>query len=260
MRLFRLKPKAPRPASWRPAPGQLPEGLRVYAIGDIHGCDSMLERLHDLIALDWAAAPAARAVVVHLGDFVDRGAQGAAVLERVAGPPPIGGAESVSLRGNHEVMMLDALAPDATPDAHSLWLANGGTATLESFPDGVPGHVLDWLRALPLRWQAGNYLFVHAGIDPRKALDAQTEADLLWIREPFLSWSGPLGVVVVHGHTPVPKPQLWDNRIGIDTGAVGGGPLTCLVLQADKLRFLAVPAAPARPRHDAVLRSGPGLR
>jgi serine/threonine protein phosphatase 1 len=228
------------PSSLQPAPGHLPDGLRVYAIGDVHGCAEHLAQLHALIAADWAAAPAQEAAVVHLGDYVDRGPDSPGVLRRVAGPPPIPGAASIALYGNHEAMMLDALAPEASPDAQFHWQANGGRATMLAYEGTVPEADMQILRDLRLFWQAGDYLFVHAGIDPRKPLAAQTEHDMIWIREPFLSWPGPLEAVVVHGHTPVSAPVVRASRIGIDTGAVGGGPLTCLVLEGDGLRFLAV--------------------
>ncbi len=230
---------APPPS--QPAPGRIPAGLRVYAIGDVHGRDDLLGALHRRIAEDWAAFPATRALIIHLGDYVDRGPASAAVLERIAGPSPVAGAEMVALRGNHEAMMLAALAPDASQQAITLWLFNGGVATQRSYPAGVPAHHLALLRSLPLTWEVGDYLFVHAGIEPTLELAKQPESALLWIREPFLSWPSPLRHVVVHGHTPVPEPQIRANRIGIDTGAVGGGKLTCLVLQDDRLRFLSVP-------------------
>ena len=229
-----------RPLS-RPAPGRLPAGLRVYAVGDVHGRDDLLAALHARIAADWAAAPAPTAAIVYLGDYVDRGPDSAAVLERIAGPPPVEGAETVALKGNHEAMMLDALAPGAPQQAMTLWLWNGGQATLRNYPEGVPERHMALLRGLRLTWEAGDYLFVHAGIDPALGLEEQPEMTLLWIREPFLSWTGPLPRVVVHGHTPSMAPEIRANRIGIDTGAVGGGPLTCLVLEEDGLRFLSAP-------------------
>jgi serine/threonine protein phosphatase 1 len=227
-------------SSLQAAPGRLPPGLRVYAIGDVHGRDDLLARLHAAIAADWAAAPAERAAVVHLGDYVDRGPDSPGVVRRIAGPPPIPGAESVLLRGNHEVMMLDAIAPDASPEMQFLWQANGGRATLAAYRGPVPEQDRQVLRNLSLSWRAGDYLFVHAGINPRKPLEAQSEKDLLWMREPFLSWPDKLEAVVVHGHTPAPEPEVLPHRIGIDTGAVGGGALTCLVLEGDGLRFLSV--------------------
>ena len=94
------------------------------------------------------------------------------------------------------------------------------------------------LRDLAVNHQVGPYLFVHAGIRPGVALDKQTRQDMLWIREPFLSSKADLGVVVVHGHTPRHEPTVKHNRIGIDTGAVLGGALTCVVLEDDKMGFL----------------------
>ncbi|MCQ4159614.1 serine/threonine protein phosphatase [Roseomonas sp. GC11] len=228
----------------KPAPGRLPEGLRVYAIGDVHGCAGRLAALHARIARDWQARPAPRCAVVHLGDYVDRGPDSAAVLDLLLGPGPVPGAEAIPLRGNHEAMMLAALTAGPGSSAEEHWLWNGGDATLASYGAQDAGFApppahLALLRGLPLSWEMGDYLFVHAGIDPRRPLAAQGAQEVLWIREPFLSWPRPFPRVVVHGHTPCRAPELRPNRIGIDTGAVAGGPLTCLVLEADRLRFLA---------------------
>lgn len=220
------------------APATLPPGLRVYAVGDVHGCARRLAALHAAIAADWAAWPAGRAAVVHLGDYVDRGPDSPGVLARIAAPPPIAGAESVALRGNHEAMMLDALRPGARPAAREHWISNGGRTTLRAFGGTVPEAVLAQVAALPLSWEAGGYRFVHAGVDPRKPWSEQREADLLWVREPFLSWPEALDAVYVHGHTPAPEPGICGHRIGVDTGAVGGGPLTAVVLEGGGLRFL----------------------
>ncbi|ONG48081.1 serine/threonine protein phosphatase [Pseudoroseomonas deserti] len=233
----------------QPAPGRLPEGLRVYAIGDVHGCAGRLLALHAAIAEDWEARPAARCALVHLGDYVDRGPDSAAVIEALCGPGPLPRAERIDLLGNHEAMMMAALKDGPGSVAEDLWLWNAGDATLASYgpkdgplPAGhpaLPARHRAFLDGLRLSWTAGDYLFVHAGIDPRKPLAAQRAQDLLWIREPFLSWPRPLPAVVVHGHTPCRAPELRPNRIGIDTGAVAGGPLTCLVLEAARLRFLS---------------------
>lgn len=230
-----------------PAPGRLPEGLRVYAIGDVHGCLEPLLALHRQIALDWDRRPAARCVLVYLGDYIDRGPDSAGVLGMLSqgGPPAVPQAEVITLRGNHEAMMLAALEAGPGSMAEDLWLWNGGDATLSSYGHRggalrLPAPHRAWLQGLRLHWQAGDYFFVHGGIDPRRPLEAQREQDLLWIREPFLSWPRPLPMVVVHGHTPSRAPELRRSRIGIDTGAVAGGPLTCLALDAVSLRFLTV--------------------
>ncbi|MDN3568562.1 metallophosphoesterase family protein [Paeniroseomonas aquatica] len=229
------------------APGALPPGWRIYAIGDVHGCADRLAALHALIAEDAARWPAARTSLVHLGDYVDRGPDSAGVLAALLGPPPLEGAECVNLLGNHEVMLLDACDPQAHPGALPFWLENGGAETLASYgadpadPAAVaavlPEH-LDMLRHCPLSYEAGDYLFVHAGVRPGIPTDRQDPFDLLWIREPFLSFEGDLPQVVVHGHTPTEIPGVRPHRIGIDTGACFGGALTCLVLEGQRLRFL----------------------
>ena len=231
---------------FRPAPGRLPDGERVYAIGDVHGCDDRLVALHALIRDDLAARPVARATLVHLGDYVDRGPDSRGVLARIA-DPAIPGVSVVNLRGNHEAMMQDALG--GTDRAIDDWLRNGGDATLESFgvspdadpaswPDAIGDAVIAQLAALERMWSAGGYVFVHAGLRPGVPLAAQADHDLLWIRQPFLDHRGDFGAVVVHGHTPMPDWQVRPNRLGIDTGAVMGGKLTCVVLEGDRLSFL----------------------
>ena len=229
------------------APGALPPGQRSYAVGDVHGCAAQLAVLHARIAEDAEQRPGPRITVVHLGDYIDRGPDSAAVLERLLGPPPVAGAQVVNLMGNHETMLLDAAAPDAHPGALPYWLDNGGTATLASYDAEaadphwhrhLPETHLDMLRRCRLLWGAGDYLFTHAGLRPEVPLDAQDPFDLLWIREPFLSWPGELPGIVVHGHTPAALPVVRENRIGIDTGACFGGDLTCLVLEAHRMGFL----------------------
>jgi serine/threonine protein phosphatase 1 len=229
------------------SPGWLPEGLRVYAVGDPHGCVERLVHLHDAIAAHAEASAPARVLIVHLGDYVDRGPDSAGVLELLQAPPPVRGAAVVNLIGNHEQMMLAALDPRAEREVLGFWLDNGGAATLESYGadprdtrswDAVPREDLDYLGTLRPSLELGGYFFAHAGVRPEVPLDQQDLMDLAWIREPFLSWRKPLPAVVVHGHTPAQEPEVLQHRIGIDTGAVFGGPLTCAVLEEDRLGFL----------------------
>jgi serine/threonine protein phosphatase 1 len=231
-----------------PAPATLPPNQRVYAVGDVHGCLDRLAALHEQIAEDLANRPVKEAVLVHLGDYVDRGPDTAQVIEWLVAGPPVPAKRVVNLMGNHEMMMLTALAsPDDTTAHH--WLTNGGADSLMSWgvprsavPAEWPGHIplrhLMFLRDLRISHRIGPYFFVHAGIRPGVALEQQTRQDMLWIREPFLSSKVDHGVVVVHGHTPKHEPTVRPNRIGIDTGAVLGGALTCVVLEDDKLGFL----------------------
>ncbi len=230
------------------APASLPPGKRVYAVGDVHGCLPQLAAIHALIAADLAARPIEAAELVHLGDLVDRGPDSAGVVGLLAAGPPVAGLPTVTLSGNHEHMMLSALSGKPSEPA-ALWMDNGGEATLRSWavPPGMPpsawaAHIppeqLRFLRELLFSYRVGPYFFAHAGVRPGIPLSLQTRHDLMWIREPFLSYPGELGAVVVHGHTPRPEPEVRHHRIGIDTAAVMGGPLTCAILEADKVGFL----------------------
>lgn len=224
------------------APATLPPGRRIYAIGDIHGCAEQLRTLHARIAGDLAARPIPNPLLIHIGDYVDRGPDSAAVIGLLSAGPPIPGLPTINLLGNHEHTMLEAL--DGERAAGTDWLYQGGRPTLESYgvdPEGpreawteaVPASHRTWLQHLTLWHREGGYLFVHAGIRPGIPLEEQSIADLLRIRQPFLYTDQPLGAVVVHGHTPERRVTIRHNRIGIDTGAVFGGPLTCLVLEGD---------------------------
>jgi serine/threonine protein phosphatase 1 len=240
---------------FQPAPASLPPDLRIYAIGDVHGCDAAHAAIFEQIAEDHAARPVAEAVVIHLGDLIDRGPDSAAVLGRIAVGSPIGG-EMINLRGNHEALCLEAL--DAGGEAVRQWRRNGGETCLadwgiskrakpSDWASLIPPEQIDVLRGQRLSYRRGGYVFVHAGIRPGVLLAEQEPHDLVWIRQPFLSWEEPLEAVVVHGHTPKDAPVLRINRIGVDTGAVYGGRLTAVVLEEDRMAFLQTPG-PKKPR------------
>ncbi|HLB99619.1 MAG TPA: metallophosphoesterase [Acetobacteraceae bacterium] len=230
-----------------PAPAALPHGRRVYAIGDIHGCDAQLANLHAIIAEDLAHRPIASPLLLHIGDYVDRGPDTAAVIARLLRGSPIPNVPMVNLLGNHEHTMLEALSGERA--AATDWLFAGGRPALESYginpdspreiwPGAIPTAHLDFLRNLSLMHRDGGYAFVHAGIRPGVALEHQARDDLLRMRQPFLYSEASFGAVVVHGHTPVKAPVVRHNRIAIDTGAVFGGKLTCVVLEAETIGFL----------------------
>jgi serine/threonine protein phosphatase 1 len=231
-----------------PAPASLPPGQRIYAIGDVHGCLDRLAAVHEQIAEDLATRPVDISVLVHLGDYVDRGLDSAQVVDWLSGGAPVPVSQIVNLMGNHEDMMLQAL-PGTNKEANNTWLGNGGADSLLSWeitrkvPPAewatlIPAEHQTFLRDLKISFRYGGYLFVHAGIRPAVPLDRQERHDMLWIREPFLSWKHSHDVIVVHGHTPRHEPDVRSNRIGIDTGAVMGGVLTCLVLEEDRLGFI----------------------
>jgi len=233
------------------APGpRVTAGSAVYAVGDVHGRVDLLDRIHARIRADAARRAARRRVVVYLGDYVDRGPDSRAVLERLL-DVPLPGFEVVRLMGNHEAMMCQFLDSVAVGP---VWMMNGGRATLASYgvqpPDRItdagtlerareslleriPDAHLELLAGLDLHHSEGDYVFVHAGLKPGVALDEQDPADLLWIRDPFLDSQQNFGAMVVHGHTIVDTPELRANRIAIDTGAFASGVLTCLCLEGD---------------------------
>jgi serine/threonine protein phosphatase 1 len=230
------------------APTTLPPGERIYAIGDVHGCLDRLVALHEAIAEDIGARPAEHTTLVHLGDYIDRGSDSAQVVDWLINGPPVPADKIVNLMGNNELMMLSAVA-GLDREASGLWLANGGADSLLSWgisrnvPPGewatrIPRQHLIFLRDLAISHRIGPYLFVHAGVMPGVPLEQQNRQDMLWIREPFLSSRDNHGAVIVHGHTPKREPVVQPNRIAIDTGAVLGGDLTCVVLEADMLGFL----------------------
>ena len=206
----------------------------IYAIPDIHGQDTLLEDALDRIARD--GGPGAR--VVFLGDLVDRGPDSRAVIERLMQGQAEGRPWTV-LRGNHDQMFLDFLdsatlhSPRVASGLAWLHFRLGGAATLASYgitaPDPDEAHAeagtlvprahRDWLASLPYWHEAGPLLFVHAGIRPGIALDAQDPDDLIWIRAPFLDHPDPHPWLVVHGHTALDHPAHFGNRIDLDGGA-----------------------------------------
>jgi serine/threonine protein phosphatase 1 len=231
-----------------PAPASLPPGRRIYAIGDIHGCAAQLASLHAMIADDLARRPVAAPLLLHIGDYVDRGPDSAGVIARLVDGSPLPGVPMVNLMGNHEHTMLEALSGERA--AGTDWLFAGGRAALQSYgvdpdspretwPSAIPPAHMAFLRGLDLMHRDGGYVFVHAGVRPGVALDSQARDDLLRMRQPFLYSEADFGAVVVHGHTPVKAPVVRHNRIAIDTGAVFGGKLTCVVLEGEVLSFLA---------------------
>lgn len=229
-----------------------PDGLRLYAVGDIHGRLDLLREMHGRIATDLVRRPCRRFRIIHLGDYIDRGPDSAGVVEHLADFVRDG--DSVCLAGNHDLYLTTFL-----DDPHEIgehWLRFGGDAALESWgvattepgrgprtlgalqaalQEALPDRHRAFFASLPFTERHGDYLFVHAGLRPGVPLHKQKTRDLVTIREPFLGHAGDHGVVVVHGHTVVEAPEVRPNRVGLDTKAYASGVLSCLVLEeADK--------------------------
>lgn len=236
-------------------PPRVPEGLVVYALGDVHGERRLLEALLSDIAEDARAQEGASPVAVLLGDYVDRGPDSRGVVDLLV-RNPLPGFTMRCLKGNHEEAMLGFIEdPAAAVD----WLRFGGAETLGSYgvrasvaaadadrcrvlrdllAARIPDEHLRFLQGLESCVVYGDYAFVHAGIRPYRRLASQDPRDLLWIRAPFLDSPVRHEKIIVHGHTIVDRPDVRYNRIGIDTGAYATGTLTALVLRGETMRFL----------------------
>ncbi|WP_306117889.1 MULTISPECIES: metallophosphoesterase family protein [unclassified Roseitalea] len=233
---------------------RLPQGMRVYAIGDVHGYRGLLDTLLQAIDAELAENPPADYRIVCLGDYCDRGPDTPGVIETLIARRAAD-SKLVCLKGNHDDWMLTMLS-----DPHAVasgWLAWGGRETLRSygidhdhagrdldalsavFSAALPAAHRAFLESLALFHVQGDFLFVHAGIRPDVAIKDQAPDDLLWIREPFLGFRGSLGKVVVHGHTIHPRPMIFPNRIAIDTGVYRTGILCGAVLEGSHCRFMS---------------------
>ena len=237
----------------QPSPlGALPPGIRVYAIGDIHGRSDLLADIIDRIDNDINRRPVERAIEVYLGDYIDRGPDSKGVIDQLA--VRMIRRRAVCLRGNHESIFEDFLI---NPTILPHWLQLGGLQTLASY--GISSGSCDpttprttqrllqtalprthqlFLQCLQSSFYCGDYLFVHAGIRPGIPLDQQDPQDLIWIRDDFLTSDQRHAKIVVHGHTPVAHPDIRHNRINIDTGAWRSGVLTCVAIEASTVLVL----------------------
>jgi len=249
-----------RQTELEPCQRLIPEGQRVYAIGDVHGRFDLLVPLIDRIRADNRARGSADTHIVMLGDLIDRGPDSAHVIEFLRAQQGIF-ATWHFLCGNHEEVMLTTLGEGSQPEDTN-WLRFGGYETMLSygappslFREGgaalskamralVPDTHIAFLESFPDRLIIGDYLFVHAGIRPGVALERQSATDLRWIREPFLDDERDHGFTVVHGHSVSGEPQMRANRIGIDTGAYRTGTLTALGLEGAEQWLLAETGTP----------------
>ncbi len=259
--------------------------MQSYAIGDIHGQIDLLREVHDWIEADRAREGAADAPVIHLGDLVDRGPDSAGVVELLR-RGQAEGANWIVLKGNHDRMFTRFLRDpeEQEPGLRSAlsWLHPrlGGGETLGSYGvrnasdrpvakvhadalDAVPTDHVAYIDSLPTWHRRGDAAFVHAGIRPGIALEAQDETDLVWIRDGFLEDTRDHGFLVVHGHTALPAPEHYGNRVNIDSSAAYGGPLTAVAIEGREVWSIGpegrTPVRPA-PRSGLLGRLLPGRR
>jgi serine/threonine protein phosphatase 1 len=237
--------KKPRP--------RVPDGVRIYAIGDIHGRADLLAEMFKRIDADLATNPISYGIEVFLGDYIDRGPASRQVLDQLVARKRT--RRTVFLKGNHETYLIDFVTNPAILDD---WQRLGGLETLMSygitpsinadadaqarlaaaFNQALPESHRRFLGDLKSSFTCGDFFFVHAGVRPGIPLAKQHDEDLLWIRRDFLLCEEDFKKFIVHGHTPVLQPDIRENRINIDTGAFATGQLTCLVIERDKFMFL----------------------
>ncbi|MEW4448674.1 metallophosphoesterase family protein [Qipengyuania sp. JC766] len=243
-RLFRASPPLDRP--------RIPAGERTFVIGDIHGRLDLFQALASEIEREDERRGPARTTVILLGDLIDRGPDSAGVIAKARHWQAQ--RDVRILMGNHEEMFLDSFERESVL-RH--FLKHGGRETLISYgidqklltestveelreiiDTVVPQDDRDFVAGFESTIEQGDYLFVHAGIDPSLPMEAQSARDMRWIREPFLTHEKPHSHVVVHGHTIVPEIVEKTNRIGIDTGAYRFGRLTALVLEGEDRAYI----------------------
>ena len=232
--------------------------MHLYAIGDIHGHLDLLQAAHGLIADDIARH--GPGPVIHVGDLVDRGPDSRGVVDFLIGGIAAG-KDWVVLKGNHDRMFTRFMSnpweqePGLRADLSWLHPRLGGADTLRSYGVtnagdrpvdkvhaeavlAVPQAHRDFLGARPTLHRAGDCAFVHAGVRPGVALDTQTETDLVWIRDPFLTATASFGPLIVHGHTAIAAATHYGNRLNLDSGAAYGGPLSAVVIEGREASLL----------------------
>lgn len=245
LRSSRAKSSAPKP--------RLPDGIRIYAISDIHGCSDLLRTLFEVIDRDLMTIGRRRALHVFLGDYIDRGPDSSGTIDLLIDRARRH--ESIFLKGNHEEFLFEVLRD---PEMLQNWRQYGGLQTLSSYgiqpplnPTveeqkelierlalAIPMQHRMFFERLRTRFVCGDFFFVHAGIKPGLPLASQREEDLLWIRDEFLLSERKYEKYIIHGHTPVREPDIRPNRANIDTGAYATGNLTLLTIQGHQLLAL----------------------
>ena len=202
----------------------------IYAIGDIHGCKEPLEKLIETLPFQ------EEDTIVFLGDYIDRGKNSKKVIETLMKFQKKH-TNTIFIKGNHEWMFYE-FYQNRNPDMWNLWEMNGASSTLKSYGgiENIPKEHVEFIKNTKIYHIQDKYFFVHAGVKPNKPLPEQETKDLLWIRDEFIYSKAPLsGYTIVFGHTPMERPLIEDDKIGIDTGCIYGGFLTCIRLNDKKI-------------------------
>ncbi|SDP58641.1 metallophosphoesterase family protein [Phyllobacterium sp. OV277] len=230
-----------------------PDRMRVYAIGDVHGRLDLLQAMHRRILEENEKSPPFDWVVVHLGDYVDRGPDSRGVLDYLVNAQKKTH-RMLTLAGNHDVGFLQFLDKG---DGHGVFARHGGRQTAQSygvtidFDDSAsvsagrsallrampPEHV-EFLSGLRRSTVMGDFFFCHAGIRPGVDLERQNPEDLIWIRWEFLDDPHLHSKVIIHGHTPASDVEVRPNRVNLDTGAYASGRLSAIMIDAEGKSFL----------------------
>jgi serine/threonine protein phosphatase 1 len=236
-----------------------PDGMALYAVGDVHGRLDLLKSMFAAIAADRDSRKPRDWRIILLGDYVDRGPDSRGVIDFIIKAQEQGDGRIVPLAGNHDVGFLEFLAEG---DPGGIFANYGGAETALSYGTKLDfgsatmfrasqralaaatpkGHVA-FLRTLLFSVEVGDFFFCHAGIRPGVALDKQDPLDLTWIREEFHQHEKLHPKVIVHGHTPTPEPEVLPNRVNLDTGAFATGRLTALVIDGQEKQLLVVEQA-----------------
>lgn len=222
-------------------------GYRAYVVGDVHGRLDLLQDLLAKIHAELQHQPSAKTLLVFVGDLIDRGPSSAQVVERLR-TYKRDGVRTIFLLGNHEEVLLRIIGGDAALIDKWRWF--GGAECLQSYGvdpalldrssadealaivrSAIPPEHIRFFESFSDSCRFGDYLLVHAGIRPGVEIEQQSQADLRWIRDPFLSNESDHGCIVVHGHTISRDVEQRPNRIGIDTGAYRSGVLSALAIE-----------------------------
>ena len=207
---------------------------RLIAIGDIHG---EIDKLNNLLK---KIDPKIGDTLVFLGDYIDRGKDSAAVVERLL-KLKNDFVKCIFLKGNHEQIFLQALKTLSEEDIANC-ISNGGAETLKQYLlmkkndfEKFKIHI-KFFKSLENYYLTDEFLFVHAGISPYKPLEEQTEEEFLWIRYEFIEYPTNIPQKVIFGHTPFEEPYIEDDKIGINLGCgiYDDAPLTAYICNENK--------------------------